>query len=329
MPSAKYRVFAPGQGYGIPGYVEVRQLPSAGEFLVAATREFATQIKELVEDPGNDLCEVVGVQGLPRGWILVLSRSGAARGPVAEALPDMKVSRGVRFSLRGGLRSGEGFTFFRFAPPIVMVESEDELEGVFCDGVRLERDKLSGGYLLSRDLQPEKRLVIEVRCDGEAVRALSIFLTDLLDWNLKSGSTVLDSFGVATAHAVEPDPPSEGVTGVLGGVPGAMFSLPNGLPAGRRLLLLGRRPGEAARWPSEPYPEWHVVWSIELRRRGHAEFCGIRPEEPISQRAEGASRDRVDLWKDVLWHSRKRIIPPSHPLLRDLWVRYSEVAKNV
>lgn len=98
-----------------------------------------------------------------------------------------------------------------------------------------------------------------------------------------------------------------------------------------RVLFIGQAPGQIYSWPTEtPAREWYPVWAVPMGRRGHAVYCGsdIGAAAPVHDQPD-TDRDRVRLWKHILWHRRKRIREPEEPALVALWRSYVEAARRV
>lgn len=98
----------------------------------------------------------------------------------------------------------------------------------------------------------------------------------------------------------------------------------------QRIFFVGKEPGQVAIWPEEPLPtDWLPVWAISIGRRGQAMFCGTSLVE--SEPTQSRCRDRKKLreWKEILWHRRKRISPPTQQNLRGLWKRFQKEAERV
>jgi len=101
---------------------------------------------------------------------------------------------------------------------------------------------------------------------------------------------------------------------------------------GHRVYFIGKNPGEIVQCPNETISgDWQQVWAIIMQKRGKgtAIYCGLNPANESPGAAWVKDRKRCKLWKEVLWHGRKRISYPSNPTLRSLWQQYVEVAQGV
>src|SRR5581483_9096252 len=247
------------------------------------------------------------------------------------ALPELALPAAIRLSLKGGIRSGQGATFFRFAPPAVVVDGGAGTEEVVCEGVPLAPLGQTGFFPLPDDLPAGARITIEVRSGDEVVRRQSLFLSDEFGWRLGSRLASLDKFGRAEIeHGHGPDEQLASGASAVPGVEATALPVRAVIPADRRVFAIGQKAGQVRRLPAESFPtDWEPVWLVELERRGRAEYCGrdLAGASPLP--AQVGSSDEVALWKEVLWRRRKRITPPEHPALRSLWAAYVEAGSHV
>ena len=102
----------------------------------------------------------------------------------------------------------------------------------------------------------------------------------------------------------------------------------------KRIIFLGSKPGEIADWPKEQLPGgWSPIWALAKsgKDRWIVNFCG-EPDQDLNPDPNFALADlrAVKRWKEAIWFMRKRIEtnPLLLPVIRDLWEKYTEVAKN-
>jgi hypothetical protein len=312
----------------LPGLVEIRRLPRNKPFFLAASSAIIPALETWLESGQVKLDRVRIVGGFPDGWTLFRSSGAIADDAVRAAVPELTLPAAISMRLYGGIRSGQGNTYFKFAPPTIAVEGASGQEDVLCDGTPLQQMGDSGWtFALPPRLEAGKRITVEVISGGTVVRRQALFLSEQLEWNVAVPLFTSDRFGVV--HE------SDGlVAGEVGGAVGAPvlagFPIrPDARPT-RRGFVVGRRPGEIRSLPLEhPIDEWEPVWLVEIVRRGMAEYCGMDLSNSRPLRDVVGARDEQVLWKDLLWHRRKRITPPDHPALRTLWREYVEAARHV
>lgn len=331
LPGAAVRIFVPGTAFDLPGYVEVRRLTQNTHFLLAAAERVVPALTAWGVSGEVDLNEVPVRDGLPRGWMLFESAGARSDTAVRDVLPELALPTTIQILLRGGIRTGEGNTFFKFAPPWLVVEGLSGEEAVTCNGRRLGTDAFPV-YELPAGLPAGERITIEVIARGEVRRRQALFLSDDFDWNLRRPICKADAYGVVAPNA-EAEPEGESPDGVVAGAltgatDGRVFPVRPARPS-RRHVLIGRRVGEVELPDATPAAAWQPIWIVEIGRRGRAGYCGgdLAGAHPVEEIA--GSTDEVATWKGVLWRRRKRIEPPAHPALRRLWREYVEVAGRV
>ncbi|HEU6445184.1 MAG TPA: hypothetical protein VFL61_09020 [Gaiellaceae bacterium] len=332
LPPARVRIFVTGLPFDLPGHVEVRRLPANKPFMLAASAQASPAIERWNESGEVELQQLNILNGLPENWTLHRSSGARSDTAVRDALPELALPAAVRVTLKGGIRSEQGTSFFKFAPPVVVVDGGEGTEEVLCEGIRLTPIEETGFFPLPEDLPAGARITVEVRAGADVVRRQSLFLSDEFEWRLRDRLASLDRFGLAEAARPGSDQEEPRVSGASG-VPGIEFgALPvrPALPADRRVFAIGRQAGQIRRLPVEPFPiDWDPVWLVELERKGRAEYCGrdLGSANPID--APAGTSDEIALWKEVLWRRRKRIAPPQHPALRKLWAVYIEAGSRV
>ena len=330
VPSSRVRIFVSGLPLELPGLVEVRSLPLKKPFFLAAINAAVPALEGWADSGQVHLEQVDITDGLPPGWTLFKSRGATGDEAIRKTLPGLALPSVIRLRMDGGIRSGQGNTYFKFAPPTIVIEGASGDEELDCAGRRLKSAaEGSATFALPADLPTGARLTVEVSRHGNVLRRQSLFLSDEFDWRLGVPVFAADRFGVVHEWG---GPAAGEIAGALGGSERAdPFPVRPCVRSDRRLFIVGRRPGEIRRLPAQgAHPEeWHPVWLIELGRRGRAEYCGLDLAQSRPAGATAAPPDACALWKDILWHRRKRIEPPHHPVLRELWRDYVELAKRV
>lgn len=324
------RVLVSGTQEGIPGLVEVSQLPRKGSFYILFQAEIADAVREWGPTACVDFEEKDLESGLPEGWLMASAEAMKPGGDIPAPLDVVAPSSRVRLRLVGGVRSGPGNNYFSFAPPAIRIEGGRGDERLWCGEVELVAEV--GEYEIPRWLPTETRIVIEVRRGSNQVQRRSLYLTGDFSWNVRRTEGGFDRWGRQVSEG-EGAPVVCGarVSGVLDTADyrvDAMQAVAEANKWKRRTFLVGRRPGEITRWPQEPYPRtWAPVWAIPMETQGTALFCGADPERcrPVAGRCVDKSSRR---WKQVLWTWRYRIVPPTHPVLRRLWYEFREVARR-
>ena len=333
MAPRRVRVLVDGAILGLPGLVEVHLLPRDRDFYLVFHDDEWRHLETWAQTCCEDFKLILVTEGLPPGWrIASASRAISATAAVASRYPALSLPERVSMRLAGGIRSGPGASFFAFAAPFVIVERGSAVLQLRCNGKQLKVASDGVSYKLPENLPAETRIVLEVVSGNDVVRRQSLYLTGEFAWNRSEPQEFFDEWGEPPS---KPEQTGLAAGALVEGEAGVPFRPPVLLvPAlssylGRRIFFIGRVPGEIVTWPSEPLPkQWEPVWAVTLARRGVAIFCGTGIRDCVPSAAIGLDRDRVEQWKNVLWHLRKRIVPPPQPALNALWHRYSKMARD-
>jgi hypothetical protein len=337
LPGRPVRIFVNGSQEGLPGLVEMHALQRSQPFYLIFQERRWPQLERWAQEECEDFTDHGHISGLPPGWRLASARRAIGDLRVRDAFPYLSLPSSVRLRFLGGIRSAAGNNFFAFAPPDVYVEGGDEGVEVWCHGQKLELAEEARGYRLPPQLPMEKRIPVEVKRQDRVLARQSLYMTGDFTWRWDGPPPYFDRWDNLAG------PSANGQTGIIGAT--VVGEAPDvsrfrrfpllatelmGL-ATRRIFFVGRVPGQIVRWPAEPLPsEWDPVWAIPMARRGHAIYCGQSLDEAGPLPVVGRSRQRgVDLWKEVLWHRRKRIVAPRRREILELWREFQEAARRV
>lgn len=322
------RVMVSAASCGFDGFVEQSQLPQGKAFHLLAREEHADKLQAW----GSEYCagfgEIALTAGLPAGWRLYsVGRANSDQG-IRDAFPYLAFPTVLRIQFLGGLRV-KGNQYFTFALPRIEVTGAVEGASVFCNDHPLECDAETGLFSIP-DALCARRLVVEVKRNGDRIRSRSIYSIETVAWRDVGASAGLDKFGRRIGvEAVE-----RCVGSRVHGFTPPEFSPGVFLPpsAGHRVYFIGRNPGEIAECPDETIPDdWRPVWAVPMKKggAGTAVYCGANPANETAGKTGSRDQKRRRLWKEVLFHKRKLIGFPSHPALRALWRQYREAAEHV
>jgi hypothetical protein len=330
LPPSSVRVFVSGGNRGLPGLIEVRRIEGNSPLYVAAPEENCAALALW----GSSSCagfEDFGLlKGLPAGWKLFHAEGVLSDKEIRTTFPILALPSTTQLELQGGIRSSQGNSFFRFAPPDIILEGGTGTEELSCNGRSLSRGDESGAFQLPPESLDEVRLQVEVHRDGQAIARRTLYMVDKFNWRLEEPQQLFGRFG---------DVKDEGATcesGVAGSyvkwiAPGP-YEFELNLPSyeGRRVFFVGREVGQIVSWPAEILPEdWSPVWAIPLKKKGRAIFCGTRLAESDPLMSTRYDRKKLREWKEIIWHRRMRITPPSRQSTKSLWIKYQEAARLV
>ncbi|MEG3849322.1 hypothetical protein QT971_09900 [Microcoleus sp. herbarium19] len=330
LPASPIRVFVNGDTQGLPGIVEVRQLPTQQPFYLAA-RE---QCLELLTIWGELSCqgfeELQIRDGLPSGWHLFKAEAACSDELVKQEYPILALPTNVRLELAGGIRLERGNKFFKFAPPKLILQGGSESIKVYCNNQLLDSRNSAGIYELPADIPGETKLLIEARSGEDIIKRCSLLLVENYSLPSQSNAQQFDRFG----NLQTGDNESASVAGALvRGVDFPDFNFNTFLPiqGKQRIFYVGKEPGQIAICPAESLPtDWEPVWAISKgRHRGQAMFCGTNLAESQPSLSKCKDRKKMRAWKEILWHDRKIISPPDRSNLKALWKQFQKEAERV
>lgn len=318
------RIFVSGSREGLPDFLEIRQLPRASNFYIAARNDCLPLLRQWAESGCKGFEEIKIQRGLPPTWNLFRIAEVLSDEPIRETYPHLAFRNVVRLSLQNGIRSSQGNTFFDFGVPDAVIEGGNGSEQVFCNEHELVFE--NGAYKLPDELPVDTQLRVEVKRGEEIVKRRSFYLSHGAQSAWFEPTKLFTKFGENNNTI---DQKEYGVAGAfLMDVP---FPPYNYKPSLQRGYLIGKAPGQIIFWPDELYPEpWAPVWMITMKKaRYEAIFCGTNLSEALPTMNRVDDRKKIKQWKEVLWHWRKRIAPPSPAILQKLWRQFQEAAKDV
>ena len=276
------RIFISGASKGLPGLIEVNELPRQVAVYIVVTDMITPHVQEWGHSSCRDFKEIKLRTGLPPRWRLFYCAEVFTDQVVRDICPSLSFSHSVRLSSVGGIRSSRGNSYFYFALPVVDLEGGEGPEKVYCNGCEMERVPESAHYRLPQSMVTEKELAIEARRGEEIVARLFLYITHEVEWKTVGKARLFDGYGNSIADYA---PESIGLAGAcLVGIPVPSFGFvfPPHVLEGPLVYLVGRVPGEISVWPAESAEhEWVPIWAIQFPRKklGRAIFCGSGADE--------------------------------------------------
>lgn len=338
LKGAAVRLFLPGHRDDLPGWIESQHLERECRFFVACH----SSMERTISDWGSNSCNEFAItcfQGLPLDWLLF--EGEGAYEPCRE-VDVLNIPNLLRMRLHGGIKVGRGNYYLKFGPPHIVLDGGqgDEHIIIVCNQYtcELRRENLSMPiWTIPQDVPIGKPLELGVYRDGNeplACKVIQLIEPEILD---KFDSTPKR----CRSGIINADNDSEiYATGavVMGCDQLVKGSFSQTLPTylSKRIIFIGARPGQIVDWPEENLPsDWNPVWAISKFPRSGKEkwkvhFCGhwnqdrknanFYPGTPL------AEHRHVKRWKEAIWVKRNRIEEPNLKVLRQLWVKYKEVA---
>jgi len=330
LPARSVRVFVDAASFGITGLIEQDRLPRGRPFYVAVD---GTSCEDVIEwiTTCNDPTEIPVDNGFPIGWRLFSVNRASSTESLNQKYSNLSTVAKSRLSFEG-LRISRGSRFFSFAPPRIVIESEDPDPSFCCNDAALRPLEEPDRYGLPKGLPSGRRLEIQKREDGEKSVIGAFYLEEGRPWASSYEPSKFDSYGQLAEGITEDSPVSCGALVTRVDVPDLQphpLALISTHALDRSVFLVGRRPGQVSTWPTQPLPEdWSPIWIITSGRRGKALFCGtgLAGSEPVANTY--GNRQQVSRWKDLLWHKRKKITPPPSSGEHLLWEMYQKAGKH-
>lgn len=335
LPASTIRIFVEGKSMGLPGLVEVGQVPKSEPFYLVAHQE----THSLLEKWGKLNCtgfeNLNFVTGLPRGWQLFKIAAAHSDEIVKNKYPILSFPTSTRLELEGGIRVDKGNWYFKFAPPKLVLQGGDELVKLYCNGNLLTSRTNSNTYELPVNTSVNTKIEIEARNDYDIIRRLSLYLVEnssLGSLNISNKLPQIDSVGNVQ---INQDNNLSGVTGAWvtkSDCPEFNFNTLLPIQGKQQIVFLGTEPGQVASYPQEPLPiDWQPVWAIAKGSFfDRAKFCGTSLKECEPKVSKARDKNKISLWKKILLDNSKRTFPPIEDArFKNLWERYQKEAKRV
>jgi hypothetical protein len=321
LPSSPIRVFVDGNSEGLPNLVEVRQLPIQREFHLAAHKDCLDDLTAWGKSSCQGFEELAIKNGLPKSWHFFKVGLACSDKEIKYRYPVMSFPTTLRLELVGGIRVGRGNKFFKFVPPKLILQGNNDSVQIFCNDVPLDSDD-KGIYELPLN---SSELVIKAKRGEDTVKSTSLSLFEDIPWQFEDINCRCDRFGNGLTELTK----ANGITGALVtdfDCPDFNFNTLLPMPDKKRVVFVGRKTGQI----SSTLPEdWTPVWIISKGLRSQVFFCGgnLAESEPISVNCK--DQRKLKDWKKLLWVERRKVHAPTQVNLRILWQKFVKEAGSV
>lgn len=340
LKGSPVRLFLRGSNEGLSGWIESQHLDRNCSFMIACN----DTMEEIVSKWGNNSCKKFKrmlLEGLPESWILF---EGVDASESCQDVDILNLPSSLRLRLQGGIRIGRSNSYLRFKPPRFILEGSLGNEHIIITSGSYKRElELDEPFSPMRSLPLDSPvgvpLDIEVFREGSeplehrVIQLIEPMISDKLEESPRRNCYGQIISGKSSEFY------ARGAI-VKGDALLPHETFPQVLPTylSKRIVFLGRRPGEIADWPDEDLPEgWEPVWALAKKAKSGSErwevyFCGS--EDNLTANYDPGkqipSSKAVKQWSKAIWLKRKRIKVPDIKALRLLWTRYKEVAaRNV
>lgn len=321
LVASPIRIFVDGNSEGLLGFVEVRQLPVQRQFYLAAHEDCLNLLTQWGESSCQGFEKLAIVHGLPDKWHFFKVGLACSDELIKYRYPVMSFPNTLRLELVGGIRVSRGNKFFKFAPPKLVLQGNNDSVQIFCNDIPLDCDD-KGIYKLPLN---SSELVIKAKRGENTVKSTSLSLFEDISWRFEDINCRCDRFGNRLTEVND----ANGITGALvTGFDCPSFNFNTLLPiqGKRRVVFVGRKTGQIS---SSIPDDWTPIWIVSKGRRSQVFFCGghLAESEPISVTC--TDRKKLRDWKNLLWGERRTVYIPTQPNLQSLWKRFEKEAERV
>ena len=295
---SKYKIFTHGEKFSLNGYVSGELFGKNENFLLCIHDDLYNKTKEWGLEHCVEFKELDNYAGLPKNWHFFEISGVKGDKNIKKYIPALAIDRDIRINPYGGVRLGRGNKFFAFATPQIQVVGTDIVHSETDDGkeFNLEQSKDNSTLLSLPEYTPHNKWLTIKAGDNDKPAKLRLMLSDI--WlskqynyeksrvncfgNFDEKGTILEDFA-AKEH--------------FSRVPAEDISL------GKKINYLGNNAGEV----SHAYPDdWSPVWVVHYlsRKKAEAIYLGSNDTD-----VKHYSSEKVKLWKEKIWHDRKKITP--------------------
>ena len=336
----KYKVFIPAKD--VSGWISSQRYTPSKLFYLAVHKSLFDKVKRWGEKECNEY-QVLEYSGLPNNWHLFKIK-GVNKDSIKKDIPSLAIDQKPRIKFEGGIRLSKGNRFFSFAPPkITITGGTEQTSKLFYSthndieykaSVFIDQDENS--FPLPKDIPCEEWVTVSDKQSKqeEAKVKIELFLTEnrLKKFSDYSAELTLDYFGEFKKKQVSNEDLTE--EKYLQGADG--FNMKSNenyqrfpdilLNPKEKTYLIGEIPGQIVVWPDKPLPNsWVPIWLIQFKNHKKAVASWLGNRFSHTKQLQNFSKEEKALWKDIIWHKRKRIKTEK----QKKWKEFSCRAKNV
>ncbi|MDE0518930.1 MAG: hypothetical protein OXH36_05180, partial [Bdellovibrionales bacterium] len=336
----KYKVFT--RAKNVSAWISGQRYTHSKLFYLAVHKSLFDKVQQWGEKECNE-CQVLEYSGLPNNWHLFRVK-GVNKDSIKKYIPALSIDQKPRIKFEGGIRLSQGNRFFSFVPPRVSITGgTEQISKLFYSTNNSTKYKASVSisqdencFSLPKDIPCEEWIVISDKQSKqeEAQVKIKLFLTGnrLKKFSDYSEEPILNSFGEFKSNQLSNNLTKERY---LQGADGFKMrsnenyqKLPDiGLNPRQKIYLIGEIPGQIIIWPRELLPNsWTPIWLIQFKTHKKAVAIWLgRDGLSYTKQLQKFSKVKKKLWKDIIWHKRKRIKSE----INKRWKEFSDRAKHV
>ena len=341
----KYKIFTPGEKFGIFGWISGQRYTPNKLFYLAVQKQLSDKVKKWGEEECNEFHKM-DIIGLPDGWELFEIEGVHGDSLIKKDIPALSIDVKPRIKLEGGIRISKGNKFFSFIPPhlsfIGGVEKEFNLvysiEGEEEKHPLIQSNENNRSFFLSKDVPIGKWVSISVQISSENSKSsktkfmlVENRLRKICDY---SNGRKINCFGNFKKISKNSSIEESYLVGAFG------YKLENvknyqRLPQfslKKKTYFIGKMPGQIVDWSKEGLPDsWIPFWAIQFKTYKKATAILLRDQDDKHNSQdiwnEEFPKDKVKLWKKIIWNNRKRITPELKS--KNKWIQFTKRIENV
>ena len=345
----KYKIFTSGEKFGISGWISGQRYTPNKLFYLAVQKKLSDKVQKWGKSECNKF-QRMDVTGLPDSWDLFQIKGVNGDRLIKKDIPALSIDKKPRIKFEGGIRLSKGNKFFSFAPPnlsiiggietdfklVYSIESKDE------EYPLIQSNEDNRSFSLPTDIPVGKWISVlnKQTFSGDSNPSQIKFM--LIENRLRQFSDYLNGsklncFGIFEKTNQEENNNIE--KSYLKGAYGFKLEnfesyprLPQFSIDKQKIYFVGEKPGQIIRWPTEQLPDaWIPSWVVQFKTYKNAVAILWRNSDNKHKskdtRNEYLPKEKMKLWKKIIWHNRKRI--KTELKSKNKWIQFTKRAKNV
>ena len=342
----KYKLFTPAKD--VSGWASGQRYIPDKLFYLAVHKSLFDKAQKWGEKECNE-CQELKFSGLPDNWHLFKIK-GVKRDSIKKDIPDLAIDKKQRIKFEGGIRLSKGNKFFSFAPPkIILTGGLEQISSLFYSINNKHRPLLfnqtENSFSLPTDVSDREWITISDsnkntsnigkgsetqkfnKKDSEKITPKKLFLDSprlkkLSDCSKNQDNLISFPFGQCKDIS---NIGKESETQKFNKKDIDNYDrFPDiSMNPEEKIYLVGSIPGQISIWPYKFY--WNPIWLIQFKNHKKAVaywtgnlFSHIEKPKKFSER-------EIQLWKNIVWHKRKRITPDKQKKWKEFLKRIKDV----
>ena len=306
----KYKVFTPAKD--VSDWISGQRYIAGKLFYLAVHQSLFDKVKKWGSKE-CDQCSVLQYSGLPKNWHLFKIK-GVNKDSIKADIPVLSIDQKPRIKFEGGIRLSKGNRFFSFAPPkIVITGGTEKISKLFysTDNSTEYKELVltnqnENFFYLPEDTPYEERITVSYT-QSKQEEGKKIFLTEN---QLKKISHYSD-------ESIPPDNAIFRSRENYHRFPDILWN------PRQKAYLVGEVPGQIT---DKPFSNlWLPIWLIQFKNHKKVIATWLGNRFSYTEKLPTFSKEKIQLWKDIIWHRRKRIKSKT----QKKWKKFSDRAKNV